>query len=151
MFSISLQFLSEHFPLWEEPSETLALHRLNTCHSCHISTKLEFARQIFENSSNIKFHENLSRGSRIVPCRRTDRQKDEHDVAYSVIPQFRPRTIHGMHFTLDTEVNNEEGLLCKDLSVWTKRVISTGWSCGKRRIKTWVLTTYNYLSLEEGQ
>jgi len=80
-----------------------------------------------------------------------DGRTDRHDVAYSHIPQFRPRTKHGTHFTLDTEVNNEEGLLCEDLSVWTKRVISTGWSCGKRCIKTWVLTTYNYLSLEERQ
>jgi hypothetical protein len=30
----------------------------------------------------------------------------KNDVAYNRIPQFRPRTIHYMHFTLDTEVNN---------------------------------------------
>jgi len=30
--------------------------------------KLEFSPQIFEKSSNIKFHENPSRGSRVVPC-----------------------------------------------------------------------------------
>jgi hypothetical protein len=34
--------------------------------------KLEFSQQIFEKSSNIKFHENMSSGSRVVPCRRTD-------------------------------------------------------------------------------
>jgi len=33
--------------------------------------KLEFSRQIVEKSSNIKFHENPSSGSRIVSCRRT--------------------------------------------------------------------------------
>ena len=33
--------------------------------------KLEFSRQIFEKSSNIKFHENPSSGSRVVPCGRT--------------------------------------------------------------------------------
>jgi len=38
--------------------------------------KLEFSRQIFEKSSNIKFHENLSSGSRVVPCGRTDRRTD---------------------------------------------------------------------------
>jgi len=35
--------------------------------------KLEFSRQIFEKYTNIKFRENLSSGSRVVPCGRTDR------------------------------------------------------------------------------
>jgi hypothetical protein len=39
--------------------------------------KLEFSRQIFEKSPNIKFHENPSSGSRVVPCGRTDRQKNK--------------------------------------------------------------------------
>jgi len=30
--------------------------------------KLEVSKQIFEKSSNIKFHENPSCGSRVVPC-----------------------------------------------------------------------------------
>jgi len=34
--------------------------------------KLEFSRQIFEKYSNIKFHDNPSSGSRVVPCRPTD-------------------------------------------------------------------------------
>jgi len=34
-------------------------------YSCPILMKLEFAQQIFEKSSNIKFHENPSIGSRI--------------------------------------------------------------------------------------
>ena len=33
--------------------------------------KLEFSRQIFEKSSNIKFHENPSCGRRVVPCGQT--------------------------------------------------------------------------------
>ena len=33
--------------------------------------KLEFSRQIFEKSSNIKFHENPPSGSRFVPCGQT--------------------------------------------------------------------------------
>jgi hypothetical protein len=33
----------------------------------------EFSRQIFQESSNMKFHENLSSESRVVPCGRTDR------------------------------------------------------------------------------
>jgi len=45
--------------------------------------KVELSRQTFEKYSNIKFHENQSSGSRVVPCRRaggrTDGQTDRHD------------------------------------------------------------------------
>jgi hypothetical protein len=34
--------------------------------------ELEFSSQIFENIPNIEFHQNPSKGSRVVPCRRTD-------------------------------------------------------------------------------
>jgi len=37
---------------------------------------LEFSRQIFEKSSNAKFHENPSSGSRVVPCGQTDGRTD---------------------------------------------------------------------------
>jgi len=33
--------------------------------------KLEFARKFFEKYPNIKFYENPSNGSRVVPCGRT--------------------------------------------------------------------------------
>ena len=36
---------------------------------------LEFSRQIFEKSSNLKCNENSSGGSRVVPCGRTDRRE----------------------------------------------------------------------------
>ena len=36
--------------------------------------KREFSGQIFEKYSSIKFHESPSRGSRVVPCWRTDGQ-----------------------------------------------------------------------------
>jgi len=38
--------------------------------------KLEFSRNIFEKSSNFKFNENPSSGSRVVPCGRTDGRTD---------------------------------------------------------------------------
>ena len=41
--------------------------------------ELKYSGQIFEKKnklSNIKFHENPSRGSRVVPCGQTDRQAD---------------------------------------------------------------------------
>jgi hypothetical protein len=34
--------------------------------------KFEFSQQIFKNFSNIKFHQNPSNGSRVVPCGPTD-------------------------------------------------------------------------------
>jgi hypothetical protein len=37
--------------------------------------KLGFSQQIFEKSSNTKFHQNPSTGSRVVQCGRTDMTK----------------------------------------------------------------------------
>ena len=73
-------------------SETfLILRRTEICHkctnifkqstrySCKILMKLGFSRRIFGISSNIKFHEDPSSGSRVVPCRRTYGQTDKTD------------------------------------------------------------------------
>jgi len=49
---------------------------LGTGYSCHILMKLEFSQQNFEKSSNIKFHEGPSSGSRVVPSGRTDEKTD---------------------------------------------------------------------------
>jgi hypothetical protein len=38
--------------------------------------KIEFSLQIFEKSSDIKFHEHPSSGSRVVSCGRKDRRTD---------------------------------------------------------------------------
>jgi len=38
--------------------------------------KLEFSRQIFEKYPNIKFDEDLSSRSRVIPCGRTDGRTD---------------------------------------------------------------------------
>jgi hypothetical protein len=46
----------------------------STLYSCSILMKLTFSRQIYrKNSSNIKFQENLSSGSRVVAYGRTDK------------------------------------------------------------------------------
>jgi hypothetical protein len=37
--------------------------------------KFEFSRQIFDKSSSIKFYQNPSNGSRVVPCGQTDMTK----------------------------------------------------------------------------
>jgi hypothetical protein len=72
--------------LWTCLNVTLYVHCL-PC-SCRILMKLEFSRQIFEISSNIKFHQNPSSGSRVVVQRRTDGRKDEHDEANIRFSQF---------------------------------------------------------------
>jgi len=38
--------------------------------------KFEFSPLIFQKYSNIKFHENPSSGSRVVPCDKTDGRTD---------------------------------------------------------------------------
>jgi hypothetical protein len=49
--------------------------RVNYPFRCLILMKFEFFRQIFEKSSNFKFHKNPLSGSRVVPCGRTDMTK----------------------------------------------------------------------------
>jgi hypothetical protein len=48
----------------------------STRYSCPILMKIEFSRNIFEKYINIKFHENPSSWSRVVPCGRTNGQTD---------------------------------------------------------------------------
>jgi len=51
----------------------------NTRYSCQIPMKLEFSKQIFEENSNIKFHENPSSGRQVVQRGRTDGRTDRHE------------------------------------------------------------------------
>ena len=51
----------------------IGLHVKYRC--CEILMKLEFSQQTFKKYANIKFHENPSIGSRIVPCGMTDMAK----------------------------------------------------------------------------
>jgi hypothetical protein len=55
---------------------------------CQILTKLEFSRQIVETHSYIKFRENPSIGSRVVPCGQLDRRTDRYDEDNSPVLQF---------------------------------------------------------------
>jgi len=54
-----------------------------TRYSCAVLIKLEFSRQIFDKFSNIKFHENPSSGSRVVPYEQADRGADKQHEANS--------------------------------------------------------------------
>jgi hypothetical protein len=76
----------------------------NTRYPCQILIKLEFSRQIFEKYSNIKFGENPSNGSRVVPCGR----KDRHDEANSRFSQFCERALKAaiLHVPLPLQAIN---------------------------------------------
>ena len=50
--------------------------------------KFEYSWDIFERYSNIKFHENPSPGSRVVPCGQTDGRTDGNDEANSRFSEF---------------------------------------------------------------
>ena len=50
----------------------LVVFAWRTHYSCPIFMKLEFSQQCFKNTQNIKFHENLSSGSWVVPCGQKD-------------------------------------------------------------------------------
>jgi len=55
----------------------IGLHE-STCYSCHVLMIPEFSRQILEEYTNIKFHENtrISSDSQVIPYGRTDGQTD---------------------------------------------------------------------------
>jgi hypothetical protein len=87
VWNISVQLLSEHFCTTSvcnisHPKKNAAryyhkwTHHFTYCtsYSCQALTKLHFSLQIFEKeTSNTKFHENSSNGSRVVPYWRKDR------------------------------------------------------------------------------
>jgi len=45
--------------------------------------KLEFSCNIFEEHSNVKFRVDPSSGSRVVPCRQTDRYNETNSRLYN--------------------------------------------------------------------
>jgi hypothetical protein len=45
-------------------------------YSCAILMNLTFSHQLYEKFSNIKFHDNLFSGRRVVPCEVTDGRTD---------------------------------------------------------------------------
>ena len=49
-------------------------------------------QQVFKKYSNMKFHENLSNGSQVFPCRQTDGWTDRHNKDNSYFSQFCERT-----------------------------------------------------------
>ena len=71
----------------------------STPYNCQILIKLEFSRPVFERYTNIKFHENPSSESRIIPCGRT--------VMMKPIVAFRsPAKAPKKHRFVDTVLRN---------------------------------------------
>jgi hypothetical protein len=78
-FDFLYTFCLQHFSFWKEMSEIWSKVYIDP----HVKYPLflsgfmtrKFSQQMFEKSSNIKFHENLSSGSRVDPYGRTDMTK----------------------------------------------------------------------------
>ena len=77
LFTTFVWNMSHSLKNWERyDHKHILVFMYSTHYSCQSVMKLEFSRQVFEKYSNIKFHENLSSGSRVIPCRQTDSQPD---------------------------------------------------------------------------
>ena len=70
-------------------------------YSCRVLRKLEFFRHIFEKSSNVKFHENPSSWSRVVPCGQTDGEADLTKL--TVLLAILRRCLKSEYFQIITE------------------------------------------------
>ena len=53
--------------------------------------RLELSRQISKESPNIKFHQNTSNGSRVVPCVRTDRHENNSRFSQEISSKISKR------------------------------------------------------------
>jgi hypothetical protein len=89
-------------------------------YSCQVLMKLEYSQQIFKKYSHIKFHENTSNRSRVVPCGRTDMKllailrtrlkisaantRITHSVLYSSIPRWSYESVSSAHTSLSFTV-----------------------------------------------
>jgi hypothetical protein len=92
--------------------------------------KLEFSRQIFAKYSNIKFHENPSIGSRVVPCRRIDTRTDMmklyvyvrrtnkmHTFFTSDLIYVQYITMHGSEYVKCDEANGRFSQFCENVYI----------------------------------
>jgi hypothetical protein len=86
-FSLKISSFEDEFREISQP-HIPSVFTQSARYSCRILMKIEFSRKIFEKYSDIKFHENLSGGNRVVPTRETGGQTDKHDDANSRFSQF---------------------------------------------------------------
>ena len=81
-----LDFLYSFCLIYSKKNRARCCQTVNSC-SCKVPVilvgfflnKLEFSRRIFEKYKNVKFNENPSGGSRVVPCGQTDGGTNGHD------------------------------------------------------------------------
>jgi hypothetical protein len=81
VFWFSAQLLSETFLILRRTwGDTVINVKRSSCKVPVILVRFQWnlksSRQIFQKRLNIKFHQNPSSGSRVVPCGRTDGRKD---------------------------------------------------------------------------
>jgi len=99
----------------------IGLHVKYRCYSCQILIELEFCRQIFEKYSNIKFRENPSSVSRVVPCGRTDRQ-DKANSRFSQLCKRPYKLATSKHrFSWEIEENFHRNLQFVTRGIWKRR------------------------------
>jgi hypothetical protein len=96
LFWFIVQLLSEVFSCHKKKwaryyHKCLLVFTLSIRYSCQILVKLEFSCLVFDEYSNIRFHENLPTGSRFVPCGQTDRRTERHDETKGRFSQFCER------------------------------------------------------------
>ena len=77
VFGFSLQPLPETFLILRRSERHTVIQYISLrvhypAFFCQILMKLELSREIFEKYSNVKFHENPSSSSRVLPCRQTE-------------------------------------------------------------------------------
>jgi len=77
---------------WTRCEEKCMLVFKYISYSCPVLMRFEFWKHSFEKYSNNKFQENLSNGSRFVPCGQTDGGMIRLDEAKSRFSQVRERT-----------------------------------------------------------
>ena len=76
-FSLQLWNISHSKKNWARYNNKCTLVFVPSTHySCYSLIKVEFSQQSFDNYTKIKFDENPSSGSRVVPCGQMDGQSD---------------------------------------------------------------------------
>jgi hypothetical protein len=96
IFSIALVWKISHSKkTWERYDQKSILVFMWSAHySCQFLMQLKFSWQIFENCSNVTFHENLSMGSWVVWWGQTDRDDEKHNVDRRRNKFYNPWSTH---------------------------------------------------------
>ena len=81
--------LSEPFLILRRTERHIVIIVYWSSFSCRIVMKLNLLDRLKKKSSDVKFHENPSSGSRVVPCGRTDR-RDEANCHFSQFLRTKP-------------------------------------------------------------